>query len=213
VLIFDANNHFPRQDVFTDAWQALTPGMIEWIPVVEGGAVVRVEPAKMILHTSRDMHRVDVANIIPPQAPAALAVQAGLASDHGWCPVQPQTFESSMIPHVHVIGDACIADPMPKSASAAHSQAKQCALAIVASLEGREPPAPEFESVCYSLLGRGSALSIHGRFAVTDGAIQELPGRADTGSARFGQDPALFAQEARNAEDWYRSIVLDSFGA
>jgi sulfide dehydrogenase [flavocytochrome c] flavoprotein subunit len=22
VLIFDANNHFPRQDVFTDAWQA-----------------------------------------------------------------------------------------------------------------------------------------------------------------------------------------------
>ena len=32
VLIFDSNNHFPRQDVFTAAWQELYPGMIEWIP-------------------------------------------------------------------------------------------------------------------------------------------------------------------------------------
>jgi sulfide dehydrogenase [flavocytochrome c] flavoprotein subunit len=37
VLIFDSNNHFPRQDVFTDAWRSLYPGMIEWIPVVGGG--------------------------------------------------------------------------------------------------------------------------------------------------------------------------------
>jgi sulfide dehydrogenase [flavocytochrome c] flavoprotein subunit len=63
-----------------------------------------------------------------------------------------------------VIGDACIADPMPKSASAANAQARQCALAIVASLEGREAPAPQFDSVCYSLLEPRSALSIHGRF-------------------------------------------------
>ena len=32
ILLFDANNHFPRQDVFTDAWARLYPGMIEWIP-------------------------------------------------------------------------------------------------------------------------------------------------------------------------------------
>ena len=205
VLIFDANNHFPRQDAFTDAWRALYPGMIEWIPVTEDGAVVRVAPAQMTLYTAHAAHRVDVANIIPPQAPGVLAAQAGLAADHGWCPIKPQSFESQLSDGVHVIGDACIADPMPKSASAASSQAKQCALAIVASLEGREAPAPNFESVCYSLLEPGSALSIHGRFRVVEGLIEQTQGAEDS-------QPVSVAQEARNADDWYRHIVQDAFG-
>lgn len=205
VLIFDANNRFPRQDAFTDTWHTQYPGMIEWIPVVEDGAVVRVEPAKMLLHTAQGTHRVDVANIIPPQAPGKPAAQAGLASDHGWCPVKPDTFESLLIPGVHVIGDACIADPMPKSASAANAQARQCALAIAAALEEREPPLPVFESVCYSMLSRATALSIHGRFRVAGGEIQQDPPAPHSG------DPSP-VQEARNAEHWYQRIVADSFG-
>lgn len=205
VLIFDANNHFPRQDAFTAAWQALYPGMIEWIPVTEDGAVVRVDSAAMSLYTAHAAHRIDVANIIPPQAPGVLAVQTGLASDHGWCPTKPQTFESTYVNGVHVIGDACIADPMPKSASAASAQAKQCALAILASLQGREVPAPYFESVCYSLLEPRRGLSIHGRFRVAEGLIQQVPGGEDAA-------PPTPAQEARNAERWFRRIVQDSFG-
>ncbi len=204
VLIFDANNRFPRQDTFTEAWHSLYRGMIEWIPMTEDGGVVRVAPAEMTLYTANGAHRVDVANIIPPQAPAELAVQAGLASDHGWCPIKPLTFESQLIGGVHVIGDACIADPMPKSASAANAQARQCALAIVASLAGREPPTPRFESVCYSLLQPGSALSIHGSFDVAAGEIRQL--QAEEHGA------ATARQEVRNAEDWYRHIVNDSFG-
>jgi sulfide dehydrogenase [flavocytochrome c] flavoprotein chain len=206
VLIFDSNNHFPRQDAFNDAWQSLYPGMIEWIPVVDGGAVVRVATqSKKLLYTSQGAHPVDVANIIPPQAPGIAAVQAGLASDHGWCPINPQTFESLLVAGVHVIGDACIADPMPKAASAANSQARQCALAIAAALDGREPAAPLFESVCYSMLARRRALSIHGRFQLLDGVIRSVEGPEGPGSA--GSE-----QEARNAEDWYRGLVADSFG-
>ena len=37
VLIFDANNHFPRQDVFTATWAQRYPGMIEWIPPARAG--------------------------------------------------------------------------------------------------------------------------------------------------------------------------------
>ncbi len=205
VLIFDANNHFPRQDTFTDAWHVLYPGMIEWIPVTGDGAVVRVAPSAMTLYTAHGAHRIDVANIIPPQAPGLLAVQSGLASDHGWCPIRPQTFESSSVDGVHVIGDACIADPMPKSASAASAQAKQCARAILASLEGREVPAPDFDSVCYSLLEPRSGLSIHGRFRVAEGLIQQVRGSEDAA-------PATAVQEARNADHWFRRIVQDSFG-
>jgi sulfide dehydrogenase [flavocytochrome c] flavoprotein subunit len=205
VLIFDSNNRFPRQETFTDAWQSLYPGMIEWIPVVEDGAVVRVAPAKRVLYTSHGAHRVDVANIIPPQAPALLAVQTGLALDHGWCPIRPQTFESSVVADVHVIGDACIADPMPKAASAANSQAKQCALAIAAAFEEHEPPAPLFESVCYSMLARDFALSTHGRYRVAEGVMQQISGAEEL-------SPKPSAQEAQNADDWYGSIVSDSFG-
>ncbi len=209
VLILDANNRFPKQDVFSEAWAALYPGMIEWIPVVEDGAVVRVAVDAMTLYTQHAAHRVDVANIIPPQAPAMLAVEAGLAAARGWCPVDANTFESSLVPHVHVIGDACIADPMPKSASAAHSQAGQCALAIVASLEGREAPAGLYESVCYSFLAPGRALSIHGRFRSAEGAILKIGVDESDGSARA--DGSFQAGEARNAESWYRNIVRESF--
>jgi sulfide dehydrogenase [flavocytochrome c] flavoprotein subunit len=205
VLIFDANNRFPKQDVFTDAWQSLYPRMIEWIPVVEDGAVVRVEPEKMILYTSRSAHRVDVANIIPPQAPAVPAVRAGLASDHGWCPIKPETFESTLVADVHVIGDACIADPMPKAASSANAQARHCAQAIIASLAGHGPPAPQLESVCYGRLTRDRALSIHGRYGLADGVLEQLPGLEN----RSAEDSV---QEARNADDWYTNIVRDSFG-
>ncbi len=182
ILIFDANNHFPTPGGFYDAWHSLYPGMIEWIPVVEDGAVERVAPAQKVLYTSRGAHRVDVANIIPPQAPGLLAVQAGLASDHGWCPIKPETFES-----LGVAERACDRRRVHRRSDAEGRicrdfQAKQCALAIVATLEGRKPPAPVFESVCYSMLARGSALSIHGRFPLVR---RGDPDGAGAGRCRF----------------------------
>ncbi len=208
VLIFDANNRFPKQDAFIEAWHSLYPGMIEWIPVVDDGAVVRVAPASRILYTAHGEHRVDVANIIPPQAPGSLAVELALASDHGWCPIKPETFESLAVERVHVIGDACIADAMPKAASAAVSQAKQCARAIIATFEETQVPAPQFESVCYGMLARGLALSIRGRFLASGGVIQPMPDQEEEDSGSISPE-----QEARNAEDWYRAIVADSFGS
>lgn len=207
VLIFDANNHFPKQDSFSAVWRDVYPDMIEWIPVVSGGAVSRVEPAAMTLHTNQGAHRVDVANIIPPQAPARLAADAGLAAAHGWCPVKLDTFESTLAADVHVIGDACIADPMPKSASAASSQAKQCALAIAASFGGRVRPEPRFDSVCYSMVGPDRALSIHAAFRWADGAIQREP--PNDGAEESDEHAEI---EARNAETWYQAIVAESFG-
>ncbi len=204
ILIFDSNNHFPKQDVFTAAWQELYPGMIDWIAPMQGGNVERIDVDKSTLYTSRGAQRVDVANIIPPQAPGQIAVDAGLASGHGWCPVDAATFESTRLRHVHVIGDACIAGAMPKSASAAHSQATQCAQAIVASFDGRVPAAPRFDSVCYSALARDRALSIHGSFGVIDGAIAAI----DTPPA-----PASRPQdEAVAADQWFSQLVAASFG-
>jgi sulfide dehydrogenase [flavocytochrome c] flavoprotein chain len=192
--------------LFTAAWQSLYPGMIEWIAPTQDGTLVRVDTENMTLYTANASHQVAVANIIPPQAPGQVAADAGLASDHGWCPIAPRTFESQLISNVHVIGDACIADAMPKSASAALSQARQCASAIALLLGGREVPEPAFDSVCYSMLAPHSAISMHGRFEVQDGRIAALEVPAASSGATSG------AQEARAAQRWYRRIRADAFG-
>jgi len=210
ILIFDSNNQFPKQDLFSDAWQALYPGMIEWIPVTQGGAVQRVEPAQLQLHCARGAQRVAVANIIPPQAPALLAVEAGLASGRGWCPVDPRSFESTLIANVHVIGDACIAGAMPKSATAANSQARQCALAIDALLDGRDPPQPLLHNRCYSLIAPRYAISIGGDYQLSDGELRARAGSSELSPVEA--TPELRAREAENAEAWYRSIRADAFG-
>jgi sulfide dehydrogenase [flavocytochrome c] flavoprotein subunit len=189
--------------------------MIDWIASTEDGAVVRVDAATLTLCTGNAAHPVAVANIIPPQAPAQIAVDAALASDHGWCPVAPDTFESTLVANVHVIGDACIADAMPKSASAACSQARQCARAIVALLAGREVPQPAFDSVCYSFVSRESAIAIHGRFAVRDGSIVAMQAPVTPDSSDTAAVTGIGASEAqaRAAELWYRTIRATAFGA
>lgn len=204
VLIFDANNRFPRQEAFTAAWDALYRGRIEWIPMTQGGAVQRVDARANTLYTSSGARRVALANVIPAQAPAQFAADAGLASGHGWCPVDPASFASTNVPHVHVLGDACIADAMPKAASAAVSQAHQCAAAIVARLAGRDIPSPLFESVCYSALGSERALAIRARFRIAEGRIEIDPTAADTPSPPSAANHGV-------AQAWYRSIRTEAF--
>ena len=206
VLIFDANNHFPRQEIFEYAWKTRYPGMVEWISPLDGGTVERVDVGTSTLHTSRGAQKAAVANVIPPQAPGQLAVDTGLASGHGWCPVAAATFESTLAKDVHVIGDACIAGAMPKSASAAYSQALRCASAIVAQLAGTEPSQEEMDSVCYSLLARSEALAIHGRFVITDGEIRSLPLPSPTRAPSPHEEAGLAAA-------WYRRILAEAFAA
>ena len=208
ILIFDSNNHFPRQDVFSAAWEQLYPGMIEWLPPADGGAIFRIDARSRTLYSTSGSHKVALACVIPPQAPGALALTSGLSSGHGWCPVKPATFESQLLPDVHVIGDACIAGAMPKSASAARAQARQCALAIVASLAGAAPPPPQLASVCYSHVSATSALAIRGEFSLVDGELRQNP--AVAGAEAVHEASAAQAQEA---EDWYRDIRSACFAA
>ena len=63
------------------------------------------------------------------------------------------------------------------------------------------------DSVCYSLLARDRALSIHARFEMRKGLIESLP--AAPGAITVISEQ----QEAQDAESWYRRIVAESFGA
>ncbi len=208
ILIFDANNRFPKQGVFTRAWHQFYPGMIEWIPMTQDGTVVGVDAERKLLYTAHGRHRVDVANVIPPQAPAALAPAAGLALAHGWCPVNQQTFASSNLAHVYVIGDSCIAGAMPKAASAATAQARQCARAIVADLAGKPANHLAMQSVCYSMLTPDSALAIHASFKLDQGVLRGV--HKDAAAVKT---PGFGVAQAAEAAHWYRRIRAEAFAA
>jgi sulfide dehydrogenase [flavocytochrome c] flavoprotein chain len=80
----------------------------------------------------------------------AIAEAAGVADRTGWCPIDPATFESTLQPQIHVVGDAAIAGAIPKSAFAANVQAKVCAAAVAGLLSGATPASPKLINTCYS---------------------------------------------------------------
>ena len=204
VLILDAKDDFTKRTLFQEAWQALYPGMIEWIPRAESGAVVAAHRGRFI--TDFDEHRVDVGNLIPPQRAAAIA--GAFDGGRGWCEVDARTFESRVAPGVHIIGDAINAAPMPKSAFAANNQAKVCAAAIVALFDGRPPPAPLLMNTCYSLAAADYGFSVAGVYDVRGTRIAQRAG----GQSDLDATPATRRQEARYAVDWMNAITRDSFG-
>jgi sulfide dehydrogenase [flavocytochrome c] flavoprotein chain len=146
LLILDAKDAFSKQRLFQNAWAALYPNL-EWVSLSKGGKVNAVDAATKTLKTDFSDHKADVANVIPPQRAGAIAQQAGVADRSGWCPVDPVTFESKLVPNIHVIGDAAIMGAMPKSAFAANSQAKVCAQQVVTLLRGDKPVEPRLINI------------------------------------------------------------------
>lgn len=209
VLILDANESFAAEEAFMEAWQALYPGMIEWVPGSKGGRVAKIDTRSMAVSTSAGLQRGQVVNVIPPQKAGNLADQAGLTDQTGWCPVDPGSFESTRRNGIHVIGDSAIAGKLPKSAAAANSEAKVCAQAIASLLADRQVGDPSFVNACYALASPTYGLSIAGVYGRTAGSIAPLPGAFGVSPLKA---PAKYrAKEAQDAHGWYRNIVADSF--
>jgi sulfide dehydrogenase [flavocytochrome c] flavoprotein subunit len=178
ILALDAKDAFSKQGLFQDAWNELYPGMIEWVPANKDGRVTRVDAKERVLESEFGIrHKVAVANVIPPQAAAAIVRDAGFADQSGWAPVNPLTFESRVAPHIHIIGDANIPGPMPKSGYIANSTAKQAVASAAAALRGEAAPSAVYFNTCYSHVGEDYGISIVGVFRPNaDGsAIVEVP--------------------------------------
>ena len=211
VLVLDAKDGFSKQGLFREGWERLYPGMIEWVGFSGGGNVIAVDPGAMEVRTDFETFRADVANIIPPQRSARLVDTADLAAGGDWCPVDQRTFESAVVPHIHLLGDAILAGAMPKSGFSASSQAKVCARAVVALLREEEPPEPVYVNTCYSLLAADYGISVAAVYRLNDeGEITAVP---DSGGVSPADAPLAFRRtEADYARGWYASITADMFG-
>jgi len=209
LLLLDAKDTFTKQELFRTAWQRLYPGLLEWVPGSQSGRVVRVNTSAGTVHTAFDEHKPAVANIIPPQRAAAIARTAGLDDGKGWCRVQARTFESTVHAGIHLIGDAIIASPMPKSAFSANTQAKVCAAAIVALLRGAQVPEPVLMNTCYSLVAPDYGISIAGVYRVADDKITAVEG--SEGVSPLDAPDETRSLEAAYAQSWYTNITADVF--
>ena len=210
ILILDAKDKFSKQSLFTQGWKARYDGMIDWVPGTDtGGGVTSVSAKEMIASTDFEDFKGDVINVIPPQEAGLIAQSSGLADRSGWCPVHLDTFESSIHKGIHVIGDACVATGMPKSAYAANSQGKVCAAAIVASLNDTQMATPSYVNTCYSLIAPDYGVSIAAvyRLSADRSKIASVSG----GLTPTDASPEALRREVQYAYSWYDNIVADMF--
>ena len=209
LLILDAKDAFAKDKLFKEGWEKMYDDIIEWVPAAKNGKVTKVNAKDGTVETDFEKFKPAVANIIPPQSAGQIAISAGLADKSGFCPVDPNTFESTLAKNVHVIGDAAIAGDMPKSGYSASSQAKVCAAAIIALLKGEKPLPLSAINTCYSLVAPDYGISVAAVFAVKDGKIASVPGSG--GVSPLGANYQFRKKEADFAVGWYQSICQDSW--
>jgi sulfide dehydrogenase [flavocytochrome c] flavoprotein subunit len=160
VVILDENPEIvSKKGLFTKTWAEMYPGLIDYRP---NNAVVEVDVANRRVKTEFETVQGDVLNVIPPQRAGKIAQSLGVANvDKRWCEVDLLTYESRVIPKVHVIGDSVSSSGPPKSAHMATSHAKVCASAIVSLLAGEAPdPLPVFANTCYSFVSDTMAMHV-----------------------------------------------------
>jgi hypothetical protein len=119
------------------------------------------------------------------------------------------TFESKLVPNIHVIGDACLGGGIPKSASAASAQGKACAAAIIHLLAGRAPETPRLTGVCYNMAAPGYGFSLAGNYQPKGDIFAEVEGGA---TSPIDAPRETRAREAVEAERWFQTITADTFG-
>ena len=205
IILLDGNPDIvSKKPLFTDAWNTLYAGMIDYRP---NNAPLAVDGGKMTVTTEFDDVKGDVLNVVPKQRAGDVCAIAGARNDStgNWCTVNLATFESTTVPNVHIIGDSVLSN-LPKSGHMATNHAKVCAAAIVELLAGRQPdPIPVVANTCYSATSSttsGYVANVY-RYEAGKGYVSQPEG----GATPKG-DPLVFAYN----ESWAKNIwanVLD----
>ena len=160
--------------------------------------------------TDFDDVAANVVNFIPRQRAGDIALAAGTADETGWCPVDPATFASTRVPHVHVIGDAAFAPPLPKAAAAAVSVAETCAQAIVRDLTQTDVAGPQWHAGCYSLAAPGPGFEASTDFHLANGQV--VVDEATMRRTPEGASAVDLQAAADKAELWLRGIMGQVWG-
>jgi NADPH-dependent 2,4-dienoyl-CoA reductase/sulfur reductase-like enzyme len=206
LLVLDANPDFvTEKDNFSQAFFGLHADVIEYRTQTE---VLSADAATMTLQTTTGDVHGDVINLIPRQRCAPIVSQTGLANatEGRFAAVDVLSYESTVAPGIHVIGDSS-ATTQPKAGHIANQEAKVCADAIVRSFGGYDvDPAPVTNSACFSTITMKEASWLEAVFQYDPSTRVMVPVTNATG-ASVGWSRDNFDQ----METWFKALMADTF--
>lgn len=154
-----------------------------------------------------------VLNPIPPQRAPALLDSAGLLSG-GFAPVNVLSFESTLKPGIHVIGDAS-KTTLPKAGHVGNQEAKTCADAILRAMAGASPdPAPVMNSACYTPVTSTKATWLSAVYQYDPSQQKMIAATRNYLGVSYAQPIAAGSATADNYQDmliWFNTLMRDTF--
>ncbi len=208
IVIIDPKEAFSKQGLFQEGWEKHYPKMVEWFsPKIHDG-LKSVDPKTNTVVTGFETYKnAALVNVIPAQMAGKIARDAGLANETGFCPIDPANMRSAKDANVYVVGDACIAGDMPKSAFSANSQAKVAAMMVRGDLTGAQTFPARYTNTCWSLIETDDTVKVGGRYEAKDGKIAAV----ETFVSKTGEAPELRKQTQEENIGWYSGITADMF--
>ncbi|KPH81985.1 NAD(P)/FAD-dependent oxidoreductase [Bosea vaviloviae] len=208
IVILDPKESFSKQGVFMPDWEKRYGAMIEWLgPKVHDG-ITSVDPKTGTVVTGFETYEnCAFVNVIPAQMAGAIARDAGLAPAGGYCTIDPATMKSVVDSDIIVLGDACHAGDMPKSAFSANNQAKVAAMVLRGELTGSPTFPARYFNTCWSLVDTDDAIKVGGRYEPRDGRIAAV----ETFISQPGESAEIRRQTQAENIAWYDAICADMF--
>ena len=208
IVILDPKESFSKQALFEDGWERHYPDMIEWLPLATLDGLDNVNTDTLEFETGLDTFKADAGCVIPPMTGGKIARDAGLTDKTGWAPIKPASMQSRFDDNIYVIGDTAIAHSMPKSGSAANSQGKSCAMAIIARLMDTKSKPAVYNNVCWSLIDTDDGIKIGGTYRAGVDNIDPVTSFISSND----EDAATRKQTYEDSIAWYANITADIFG-
>lgn len=207
IIILDGNPDIAsKRGLFLAAWKKHYDGMIDYRP---NNMPRAIDPKRMIVGTEFDDVKGDVINVVPPMRAATITGMAGVrdANNGTWCTVDMRTFESRVVPNVHILGDSALTN-FPKSGSVANNTGKICAYAITEMHAGRMPdPAPVVTNTCYSASSESTAFHVAAVFRWDEAKQSFIPPPGASGVSK--EESEL---EMAYMLSWAQNIWADTLG-
>ena len=207
LVILEPKKAFSKQPVFTEAFERYYKDIIQlhMTTDLDDHSVTELDVKGKTLTTKAGLKvKFDQASIIPAQRAGDIAK---VVAEGDWCPINGENFMSTKDPNIHVIGDASVAAPMPKSAFSANSQAKSVVADILASYAGKERFPARYRNTCWSLVAPDDNIKVGANYAMAEGKLAESGGFV----SQRGEDAGIRKQNLAEANGWYEAIVSEMF--
>jgi sulfide dehydrogenase [flavocytochrome c] flavoprotein chain len=209
IFVIDPKESFSKQALFQQGWENHYKGLVEWLgPKVHDG-IKSVDPKTGTVVTGFETYKnAALVNVIPAQMAGSIARDAKLTNESGYCAIDAASMKSMIDPNIYVIGDACIAGEMPKSAFAANSHAKVAAMGIRGELTSARTFPARYTNTCWSLIETDDCVKVGGAYEPKDGKIAA----SSTFVSKTDETAELRKQTQAENMDWYSGITADMFG-